>query len=109
MDSRLELFQRLNQVLGIGESVARFMLGVNQFPIGPNIEDASSAFDQLGADPHLFLDLLRKTCGFGQIVSHRAVFDRYVHCHSSGKDDRGSKATGVTLSFPTELVGAEIG
>ena len=77
--SGLALLEHPNHVIRIGKPIAGHLLGIDEVSVGAHIEHAASALDQFRFDPDLFFDLLRKTCSFGKIVSHRAIFDGHLH------------------------------
>ena len=66
-----------------------FILGVDQLPIHPDIEDALSAFDELGLDAVRLLDGRRQTGSVREVVSNHAVLDRDLH--GSNLPSLGSK------------------
>ena len=58
-----------------GES-AGLSLGENRLAIEMNLEDTTTAFDELRLDTETFLDAVRQTGGAGVVVSNPAIFNR---------------------------------
>jgi hypothetical protein len=55
------------------------MLGVNEFSIGNDVEDAAAALDQLHLGVERLLDGSRQTGGVRSIVSFNAIGNRDLH------------------------------
>ena len=72
------LAERLEDLVVLGEP-ARVVLGIDEFSIGHDVEDAAAAFDQLHLGVDRLLDGSRQTGGVRTIVSFNAVGNRDLH------------------------------
>jgi hypothetical protein len=78
---------------------SQLFLGEDQVVGHGDLEDATTATDQIGLDAELLLDLSRQTGGAGVVVSARAVLD----------GDGARRGHGVLLSRPFYQPAAEAG
>jgi len=76
-DARLEQADDLARL----RETPRLLLGEDQLVVDCDLEDPTAAFDELGFDAELLLDLVRQTGGTGKVVSDGAVLDDDMRGH----------------------------
>ncbi len=90
---RVENLRMLREPAGV-------MLGVDEFSIGHNVEDAAAPLDQLHLGVERLLDGGRQTGGVRSIVSFNAVGNRDLHGRMRIEADGGVKRPHASRMTP---------